>query len=201
MQPTSLANLANLLAPVKARAPRDGDADFLARLYASTRTDLHSATANPAFVASLIAMQQRLQGAGYRRNFPDANCLVLEQHGAPCGRIVVNLAADAVRLVDIALLAHARGQGLGRHILSALQRWATSRALPLTLAVHHANPAARRLYVALGFQSHSHTAVAEHLVWNNVASSHAPNETHGPHEPHEPNAPLEPHKPASSSPT
>lgn len=173
-QPTPLAGLAALLAPIEARAPRDADFDFLARLYASTRTDLQSTTADPAFVAALIAMQQRLQGAGYRRDFPGAASLILEQRGAPCGRIVVNVAADAVRLVDIALLAQDRGQGLGRHILGALQRWAAGRALPLTLAVHHTNPAARRLYVALGFQSHRRSAFAEHLVWNNGPASDAP---------------------------
>ena len=182
-QPTSLAGLADLLAPINARAPRDSDFDFLARLYASTRIDLHSNTVDPAFVVSLIAMQQRLQGAGYRRDFPDAASMIIEQRGAPCGRMVVNVAADAVRLVDIALLAHARSQGIGRHILGALQRWAASQGMPLTLAVHHTNPAARRLYLALGFQSRSRTAFAEHLVWNNGTPSH---ELHAPPSPSPP---------------
>jgi len=180
MQRPSLDGLADLLAPIEARAPRDSDADFLARLYASTRLDLHSNTADPAFVASLIAMQQRLQGAGYRRDFPDASYLLLERCGAPCGRMVVGAVANALRLIDIALLPQVRGQGLGRHILGALQRWAASQGMPLTLAVHHTNPAARRLYLALGFQSHSRTAFAEHLVWNNETPSHT---LHAPHAP------------------
>ena len=189
MQPTqltSLAGLADLLAPIEARAPRAGDFDFLARLYASTRVDLHSNTVDPAFVASLIAMQQRLQGASYRRDYPDAASLIIEQRGAPCGRMVVNVAADTVRLIDIALLPPVCGQGLGRHILGALQRWAASQTLPLALAVHHTNPAARRLYLALGFQSRSRTAFAEHLVWNNESPSHGLHEPHDPHEPHAP---------------
>ncbi len=167
MQPQPLAALPDLLDPVRARAPHDGDVDFLARLYASTRMDLQSATADPAFVASLIAMQQRFQAAGYRQDFPDASYLVLEQPGAPCGRIVVDAGPASLRLVDIALLPEARGQGLGRHILRALQGCAARRGLPLTLAVHHANPNARRLYLALGFRCASHNDVSEQMIWNN----------------------------------
>ena len=159
-----------LLHPLHARAPHDGDADFLARLYASTRMDLHSASADPAFVAALVAMQQRFQAAGYRQQFPHARYLLLEQDGAPCGRIVVDAGADALRLVDIALLPECRGQGLGSHILRALHGCAAHHAVPLTLAVHHANPRARRRYAALGFVPLSSNALSEEMMWNNVAN-------------------------------
>ncbi|MDL2355384.1 MAG: GNAT family N-acetyltransferase [Pseudomonadota bacterium] len=168
MPPPLLAILSALLQPVQARAAHDGDADFLARLYASTRADLHSVTAEPAFVAALIAMQQRLQGAGYRRDFPAATYLLLEHQGARCGRIVVDGGPLAMRLVDIALLPECRGQGLGSHILHALQGCAARHALPLTLAVHHANAPARRLYLARGFQSCGGNAVSEQMIWNNA---------------------------------
>ncbi len=165
-----LDDLPGLLQPLRARAPHDGDAGFLARLYASTRMDLHSVTADPAFVASLVAMQQRLQAAGYRQQVPDARYLLLEQDGAPCGRIVVDAGAGALRLVDIALLPERRGQGLGSHILRALQGCAAHHAVPLTLAVHHANPQARRLYATLGFVPLSRNALSEEMMWNNVAN-------------------------------
>jgi GNAT superfamily N-acetyltransferase len=161
--------LCDLLLPVEARAPGDGDAAFLARLYASTRTDLHSLTADPALVDSIIGMQQRFQAVGYRHDFPDAHYLVLEHAGAPCGRIVVDAGPAALRLVDIALLPEARGQGLGRHILRALQGCARAAGVPLTLSVHHANPRARRLYLALGFQSSARNEVSEQMLWSNVA--------------------------------
>jgi ribosomal protein S18 acetylase RimI-like enzyme len=165
MPTTALATLHELLLPLRARPPGDGDADFLARLYASTRMDLHSVTADPGFVASLIAMQQRFQAAGYRNDFPDASYLLLEREGGPCGRIVVDAGLHALRLVDIALLPDARGQGLGSHILRALQLCAERAGLPLTLSVHHSNPQARRLYLALGFQSSSRNEVSEQMVY------------------------------------
>jgi ribosomal protein S18 acetylase RimI-like enzyme len=167
MPPAPLASLPDFLHPIRARVPNDGDAGFLARLYASTRLDLHSMTADPAFVASLIAMQQRFQAAGYRNDFPGASYLLLEHDGAPCGRIVVDAGPLALRLVDIALLAEVRGQGLGSHVLRALQACAARLGLPLTLAVHHSNPHARRLYLALGFQSNGRNDVSEQMMWNN----------------------------------
>jgi ribosomal protein S18 acetylase RimI-like enzyme len=167
MSKSSLPRLAALLDPVGIRAPGDGDAAFLARLYASTRMDLHSATADPAFVASLVAMQQRLQGADYRRRFPAADYLLVERDGVACGRIVLDAGPGALRLVDIALLPEARGQGLGRHIMRALQRHAADDGLALTLSVHLTNPGARRLYAALGFRCTARDDVSEQMMWNN----------------------------------
>lgn len=161
-----LATLPRLLHPITLRAPNDGDAAFLARLYASTRLDLHSTSADPTFVAALVAMQQRLQAAGYRARFPGAAYLVLEHEGTPCGRIVVDAGAAALRLVDISLLPEWRGQGLGRSVLRALQGCAAGHRLPLVLAVHHANPAARRLYVALGFCAGGGDDHALQMVWD-----------------------------------
>jgi GNAT superfamily N-acetyltransferase len=160
--------LAALLAPLQVRTPDAADVDFLARLYASTRADLQSATADPALVASIIGMQQRLQAADYRQAFPNALYLLLEQAGSPCGRVVVDAGAAALRLVDIALLPPARGHGLGTHILRALQGCAQVMAMPLTLAVHHSNPRARRLYLALGFQLTGRNAACEQLMWCNT---------------------------------
>lgn len=161
-----LAALPQLLHPLTVRAPHHGDAAFLARLYASTRMDLHSATADPALVAALVAMQQRLQGAGYRARFPGAAYLLLARQGAPCGRIVVDTGAAALRLVDISLLPELRGQGLGSRVLRALQGCAAGHGVPLTLAVHHANPAAARLYRALGFCASGRDEAAEQMVWH-----------------------------------
>jgi ribosomal protein S18 acetylase RimI-like enzyme len=167
MPKISLPGLAGFLEPVRVRPPGDGDADFLARLYASTRIDLHSATADPALVASLVGMAQRLQGADYRRRFPAADHLLIERGGIACGRIVLDAGPAALRLVDIALLPEARRQGLGRHLLGALQRCAAEAGLPLTLSVHHANAGARRLYAALGFRCTASDDVSMQMMWNN----------------------------------
>jgi GNAT superfamily N-acetyltransferase len=168
MPSNSLAGLAGCLQPLGMRAPGDADADFLARMYASTRMDLHSDAADPAFVAALVAMAQRLQAADYRRRFPGAVYLVIERGGDACGRIVLDAGPAALRLVDIALLPAARGQGLGRHIVRAVQRCAADAGMPLTLSVHRANPGARRRYAALGFRCTADDDVSMQMMWNNA---------------------------------
>ena len=166
---TALAShLSACLAPssLAVRPPIPADAPFLAALYASTRPDLvGGGTADPAFVAALMAMQQRLQTADYAARYPDATTLVLAA-GAPCGRIVLDQDVCRLRLVDLALLPAARGRGLGAAVLLALQQWAQARSLPLMLAVQRNNGRARRLYGASGFVPVAgHSGSAEELVW------------------------------------
>jgi ribosomal protein S18 acetylase RimI-like enzyme len=153
------------LSGLAARDAAEADQDFLARLYASTRTDLHGDGADPAFVASLIGMQQRLQARAYAAAYPAARYLVLSEHGQPVGRIVVDTGAAEVRLVDIALLPEARGRGLGTRVLRGLQGFAAAHELPLSLRVHSSNPAAARLYLALGFVVIAADAVSAQLRW------------------------------------
>lgn len=162
--------LADYLRMFNARPAAATDQDFLARLYASTRDDLKSLTADPAFVASIIGMQQRAQASGYRHSFPDAVYLVLEQEGEPVARIVVNVSSAEMRLVDIAVMPQVRGKGFGSAVLRALQQCAAENKLPLTLAVHHSNPNAKRLYQALGFQSRSFDEMSEQMIWNKAAA-------------------------------
>lgn len=61
-----------LPAPLLLRAIGADDQAFLSELYASTRDDLAAMAAEPAFLAQLIGMQQRMQSQGYRSAFPDA---------------------------------------------------------------------------------------------------------------------------------
>ena len=149
-----LAALPDLLHPLRARAPRDGDADFLARLYASTRMDLHSATADPAFVASLVAMQQRLQAAGYRAGFPGAATCCSNRTARRAGASSSTPAPTALRLVDIALLpASARPRAGQPHPARAASAARPRHALAADAGGAPRNPHARRLYLALGFRS------------------------------------------------
>jgi ribosomal protein S18 acetylase RimI-like enzyme len=163
-----MPTLADFLAPMQARAPDAADAAFLAHLYASTRPDLASATATPAAVSALMAMQQRLQAADYRQAFPTAQYVLIESAGQRVARVVLSQAEAELRLIDIAVCETLRGQGIGTHLLRALQHYAGAQSLRLTLSVHHSNPAARRLYCRLGFQIASSGAFTDQLVWNNA---------------------------------
>jgi ribosomal protein S18 acetylase RimI-like enzyme len=160
--------LPTLLPQFEWKRPADADQPFLLHLYASTRDDLRGIDGDPALVASLIAMQRRFQEAGWRENFPAAQQYILVFQGTPIGHIVVDMGTRALRLVDIALLPQARGQGHGSAIVRALQRCAAAAGLPLALSVNSDNGRARRLYLALGFHrsdTNGADALSEQLVW------------------------------------
>ncbi|WP_106756435.1 GNAT family N-acetyltransferase [Massilia glaciei] len=165
--------LAGALAAFNARPAAAADGQFLAALYASTRPDLDSRTAAPALVRSIMGMQQRLQGADYRRRFPDAHTLMLEHAGAPAARVVAELGARQLRLVDIAVLPALRGRGIGGAVVRALQACAAAHKVPLCLSVHLHNPDARRLYLALGLRPLGADGLAEQMRWDPHESDQA----------------------------
>lgn len=127
------------------------DDDFFLALYRSTRDDLLGLLADPRYIDGIVAMQQRMQVAGYRSSYPDAVVEVLELDGVPVGRLVTAGVPGAVRVVDIAVMPQARGRGVAGEALRRLQRQAAQDGQALTLAVRTDNPGARRLYAALGF--------------------------------------------------
>ena len=156
--------------PLTLRAVGAHDQAFLAALYASTRDDLGSMAAEPAFIAQLIALQQQMQAQGLRGRFPEAAYFIVERNGAAIGRVVIDAGAAQLHLVDLALSAEARGQGAGTSVLKALQAWAGGRGVPLTLSVSHANPAAARLYARLGFTTVDADAMQQRMQWRDAPS-------------------------------
>ncbi|CDG84045.1 GNAT family N-acetyltransferase [Janthinobacterium agaricidamnosum] len=142
------------------------DAAFAAALYRSTRDDLRLMPADPAFIADLIAMQQRMQIQGYRQAYPQADYLVLEQDGAAIGRLVLDRDDTALRIVDIAILPQAQGQGAGSAVLGALQAAAAKQDQCIRLGVSHGNLAARAFYARLGFHAASEDALQQQLIWS-----------------------------------
>lgn len=127
------------------------DEAFFVALYRSTRDDLLALPADPAMIDGLVAMQHRMQAAGYRHSYPQAEYQVLERGGVAVGRLVTALAGDVVRVIDIAVLPQARGQGVAGEALRRLQAQAAAEGRGAALAVRKDNAAARRLYAALGF--------------------------------------------------
>lgn len=141
------------------------DADFLARLYRSTREDLLQSGLPEAMLANLIAMQFHAQQSGYRKQFPNAEYFIIEKNGEPMGCLITHRGDDAIRLVYVALLPHERNQGHGRRLIQALQTEAASANKPLTLAVSTQNTQAQRLYISCGFQVVSDDGAYLEMIW------------------------------------
>ena len=149
------------------------DDDFLQRVYAGTRADelaltRWDATQRKAFVA----MQYRAQAAHYQGHWPDAvqSVIVVRQGSAAqdAGRLWLDLRADAIHVLDIALLAAFRCQGIGTRCLQTLMQQADTGGRALTIYVEAGNPA-RRLYDRLGFVPVGQPqGVHQQMAWRRV---------------------------------
>ncbi len=152
--------------PFALRERTDADHAFVQALYFSSREDLRQAIPDATLLQQLMAMQQNAQEAGFRQRFPLARQLVLLQSGQAIGRAVVDASPAGLHLVDIAVLPQARRSGAATAVLSALKAHALAHGLPVSLAVSHTNPAARRLYEKLGFTTTSQDGMLAQMVWH-----------------------------------
>ncbi|HBF51314.1 MAG TPA: GNAT family N-acetyltransferase [Massilia sp.] len=133
------------------RPVRDGDEDFLRRVYASCRAaEIALAGWDAATADAFLRMQFDAQQRHYRLHYPQARHDIVEYGGVATGRLYVAREPGEIRVIDIALLDAWRGQGIGRSLLGGLLREAGTRGQCVTLHVEEDNPA-RTLYRRLGF--------------------------------------------------
>ena len=154
-----------LAAPLHARPATADDQPFLDALYRSVRVDLLQAAPNEAVLAQLLQMQRQAETMGMRHAYPEAQSLVLERHGIPVGRMIVEAARQRLHLLDLTLLPQARGQGHGSTLLDALKAAATLRGEPLTLNVAIDNLGAQRLYSRHGFSTVGDAGFQYQMQW------------------------------------
>jgi ribosomal protein S18 acetylase RimI-like enzyme len=133
------------------RTATDADLAFQRILFETARPDAALFTAWPdAMRVPFLDQQFHFQTIHYSRVYPDADRLIVCAHDEPIGRLIVDRAADAWCIVDIALLPAWRGRGIGAQLLRMVQAAAASRARTMHLTVNAGN-AAQHLYVRLGF--------------------------------------------------
>lgn len=111
------------------RPERPEDADFLAALFRDIALrELERMPIDDAMKESLVRMQFASQTATYRQQYPAARFDIVERHGVPIGRIVIDPGTDVGCIVDFALIRECRAHGLGSAILGAvLDRFAELR--------------------------------------------------------------------------
>ncbi|AUB80431.1 GNAT family N-acetyltransferase [Candidatus Thiodictyon syntrophicum] len=138
--------------PVTRRPATAADLAFLYQVYADSRAPEMALVAawDEAQKAAFLRSQFEAQHTHYHQHYPDAHFDLILRDGQPIGRLYTCRLPGELRLMDIALLAAARGQGIGTALLADLVRAADQSALPVTLYVEGHNPA-RRLYERLGF--------------------------------------------------
>ncbi len=127
------------------------DEPLLYRIYASTRgEEFELFDWHPDQKTAFLEMQFVAQSAFYRQQFPDSGYEVILVNGEPAGRLFVHRDPDAIRVVDIGLLAEHRNQGIGAALIAAILDEAAEAGKPVRLHVEVSNRA-QRLYQRLGF--------------------------------------------------
>jgi GNAT superfamily N-acetyltransferase len=148
------------------RPSRADDAPFERALFETARPDADFLAGwPPAMRKTFLDQQFQFQSIHYARAYPDADRLLVLGQSEPIGRLIVDRAPAGWCLVDIALLAAWRGQGLGTLLLRAIQAAATDAKAPsMSLTVDMLNPA-RRLYARLGFTALEESIPDVAMAW------------------------------------
>lgn len=154
---------------LRIRPEAEDDRAFLKSLYVSTRDDLLQLGLPEALLDNLMSMQFDAQQMGYRQQYPAADFSIIERNDhpvpVPIGCMDVYRGTDAIRLINIALIAEARNRGCGRSLILALQAEAAAAGKPLTLSVSAHNLGAQRLYTTLQFGIRGNDGVYLEMVW------------------------------------
>jgi ribosomal protein S18 acetylase RimI-like enzyme len=144
----------------------DADLPFLARVYASTRTEELAVTPwTDAQKAAFLDMQFRAQHADYQKNYPEADWLVTARGGEEIGRLYIERWPSQHCIIDIAFLPEHRGKGLGEALLRDLTDEAAAAGKAVTIYVEKNNPA-MRLYRRLGFTTEEDKGVYDLMRWS-----------------------------------
>lgn len=143
----------------------DADLPFLARVYASTRTEeLAAAPWSDEQKAAFLDMQFRAQHVHYQQYYPQADRLVTMREGEDVGRLYLERWPSQNRIIDIAFLPEQRGNGLGTALLRDLLDEAAAAGRAMTIHVEKFNPA-MRLYRRLGFITEADEGVYDLMRW------------------------------------
>ncbi len=153
------------LSTVSLRPITPEEMEFLLRVYASTRAEeMAQVPWTDEEKAEFLRFQFQAQHKYYQEQFPNAAFDLILVGEEPVGRLYVDRREEEIRLVDIALLAEWRGNGLGSRLLDDLLSEARQSGKLVRIHVEHNNPA-MRLYLRLGFEKIEEQGVYHLMEW------------------------------------
>lgn len=156
---------------LRLRPAQPEDATFLEHLYGTTRIEELAITPwTDLQKAAFIHQQFTAQTEHYHQHYPTAEYHVIEHQERPVGRLYVDRWTREIRIMDIALLPTARGQGIGSQFLRQLQAEAERAQKTLSIHVEKFNPALR-LYQRLDFQPIEDKGVYLLMEWRAPAAN------------------------------
>ncbi|MBV8875944.1 MAG: GNAT family N-acetyltransferase [Metakosakonia sp.] len=147
------------------RPARTSDMPLIEQIYQSARPDLQWIDGEQALIETVRQQQWSMMQQSSGEQHPNAMHFMVERAGSNVGTVMVDFGHNEARVIFIAMLPQARGQGYGRLILQQLQVAARKVGCPLSATVWRMNHDAQRLYLALGFRCEEQGAVADKWVW------------------------------------
>lgn len=148
------------------------DMPRLGLLYADTRAGEMAGVPWPAQARQAFLDQQfGLQHQHYLQHFAGADFQAIEHDGQLQGRYYLLRAAPDHLVIDICLMSAHRGRGIGRALIEDSLRDAAWLQRGMGLHVLRANPRARRLYEALGFEVCDSTDTHHRMRWEATSAA------------------------------
>ena len=141
--------------------------EFLYRLYASTRADVHQIQDwNNEQKEQFLRMQFNAQHTHYQKHFPTAEFnVILNKKRKSIGRFYLHQRKDEFRIVDISLLPQHRRKGIGSTIIKNVMEQGRLAGLPVRLHVARFNPALS-WYTRMGFENIEETEMRFLMEWS-----------------------------------
>lgn len=156
---------------VTLRLATDADYDFMRRLYHATREqEMQHFPFDEAQKQAFLDQQFAAQFEHYHVHYPSCERNIIEKDGQPIGRLWIDEWRDQIRLVDIALIAEARGTGFGTALVEGVLARGAAVGKPVTIHVEGFNPALR-LYQRLGFEHIDTNGVYYLMKWTPPAAA------------------------------
>ncbi|WP_049761888.1 GNAT family N-acetyltransferase [Candidatus Korobacter versatilis] len=144
---------------------QDGDAEFLYRVYASTRAEEVAQTGWPMEMQEqFLRMQFNAQTSAYAMQTPTAEHSIIHVHGEPAGRMILERTTTELHLVDIALLPEYRNLGVGSLLMGDLLAEAEQSDRKIHLYVERFNPALQ-WYERMGFVAVTEGPIYLEMYW------------------------------------
>jgi ribosomal protein S18 acetylase RimI-like enzyme len=141
------------------------DVPFLRDLYGTTREEeMRMVPWTDEQKTQFLDSQFHAQKKHYEEYYGNAQFFVIETGGTSIGRLYVYRDEEEIHILDIALMPHYRGHGLGRMLLQELLDEGRATGRKVTIYVEHFNPA-RHLYDRLGFRHVDTNGVYHFMVW------------------------------------
>ncbi|MET7245878.1 GNAT family N-acetyltransferase [Methylobacterium sp. EM32] len=134
------------------RPIRPTDQTFLLQLFIESRPWLSWAADDRDVLHALYEQQFKALRAGLETMYPEHLDFVVERTGQAVGRLAVALSPTDWHISELAIVAAARGKGIGSDLVRSLQAAAGQQRLPLTLSTPMSGTNARPLYERLGFR-------------------------------------------------